>query len=53
MPTKPSAVELGAHKAMQQNPNFAKDVLRAIINETPELSDALLKAGLVKEVENA
>lgn len=50
MPTKPSAVERGAAEAMRKNPDFAKDALEAIINETPELRDALLAKGLVKEV---
>lgn len=50
MPTKPSAVERGAAKAMEENPDFAKDALEAIINETPELRSALLARGLVEEV---
>ncbi len=51
MPTKPSAVELGAAEAMRKNPDYAKDALEAIINETPELAEALLAEGLVEEVE--
>ena len=50
MPTKPAAVELGAAEAMRKNPSYAKDALEAIINETPELRDALIAKGLVKEV---
>lgn len=53
MPTKPDKITLNAAKVMKDNPNFAKDVVRTIINETPALRDELLKAGLVKEVENA
>lgn len=52
MPTKPTATVINADKAMRENPNFGKDVLEAVINETPELKDALLKAGLVEEVAN-
>lgn len=52
MPTKPSAVELGAAAAMRKNPNFGRDVLESIINETPELKQALLERGLVQEVKN-
>lgn len=48
MPTKPD--NLKAYEAMKKNPNFGKDALEAIINETPTLRDALLKAGLVTEV---
>lgn len=51
MPTKPTAAEIGAAEAMRKDPDFAKHALEAIINETPTLRDALLKAGLVEEVE--
>lgn len=50
MPTKPTTTELKAAAAMRKNPNFGKSVLEAIINETPVLKDALLKAGLVEEI---
>lgn len=50
MPTKPRATELAAAAVMRKNPTFAKDALEAIINETPELRDALLAQGLVEEV---
>lgn len=50
MPVKPSAIERGAAEAMRKNPNFSKDALEAIINETPELRDALLAKGLVEKV---
>lgn len=50
MPIKPSATERGAYEAMRKNPNYGRDALEAIINETPELKEALLKAGLVVEV---
>lgn len=53
MPTKPSAVELGAAKVMRENPNYGKDALEAILNESPEcheLKDALLEQGLLEEV---
>ena len=53
MPTKPSAAEVGAYEAMRKNPNFGRDALEAIINETPELAEGLLRAGLVEEVKNA
>lgn len=49
MPTKPKQAELKAAEYARKNPDFAKDALRAIINETPELRDALLARGLVKE----
>lgn len=49
MPTKPDETTKGAYNAMRENPNFAKDALRATINETPELRNALLEAGLIKE----
>lgn len=52
MPTKPTTAEKNAAKVMKSNPNFGKDALEAIINETPVLHDALLQAGLVKEVNN-
>lgn len=48
MPTKPSAEVLNAAK-VKLNP---KEVLEVVINETPELRDDLLKAGLVEEVED-
>lgn len=51
MPTKPSTTIINASKVMKENPNFAKDVVRAIINETPALREELLKAGIVKEVD--
>lgn len=50
MPIKPDETTLGAYKAMESNPNYGKDVLTAVINETPMLKDALLQAGLVEEV---
>lgn len=50
MPTKPTNVELGAAEAMRKNPQFGKDALEAVINEVPELRDALLERGLVEEV---
>lgn len=52
MPTKPSFKELNAAEAMRKNPNFGHDVLESIINETPELKQALLERGLVQEVKN-
>lgn len=53
MPIKPDEITLGAKKAMEQNPDYGKDVLRVVINETPELRAALLEQGLIKEVDNA
>lgn len=52
MPTKPSTYEINAYQTMRSNPNFAKDAMEAIINETPQLAQALLDAGLVEEVKN-
>lgn len=52
MPTKPTEEELGAAEAMRTNPNYGHDAIEAIINETPELRDALLREGLVEEVKN-
>lgn len=50
MVKKPTQYELNAHKIMQKDPDFGKNVLRTIINETPELKASLLEAGLVYEV---
>lgn len=52
MPTKPTAAELNAAKVMRANPNFGHDVLEAVINDTPELREALLREGLVEEVKS-
>lgn len=52
MPTKPSPMELKAAEVARNNPNFGKDCLEAVINEVPELKQALLKEGLVEEVVN-
>lgn len=49
MPTKPSNAEIMADAVMKSNPDFARQTVEAIINETPELKKALLDAGLVKE----
>jgi hypothetical protein len=48
MPRKPSKEEIDAAK----NKLDPKAVVEVIINETPELKDALLNAGLVVEVED-
>lgn len=53
MPTKPTPAEIGAAKVLDQNPNFGHDALEAIINDVPELREALLDKGLVKEAANA
>ncbi len=50
MPTKPDKETLDAANTMKNDPDFAKSVLTAIINETPQLRDALVREGLVKEV---
>lgn len=50
MPVKPTPSEINAAKAMRANPNFGHDVVEAIVNETPELKEALLREGLVEEV---
>lgn len=46
MPKKPDNFTIQASKKKLD----PKAVLSAIINETPELRDALLKAGLVEEI---
>lgn len=53
MSKKPDTSVINAERARKANPNFGKDVLTALINETPELRDELLRRGLVKEVPNA
>lgn len=45
MPSKPTKDVIDAYK-VKLNP---KDVLRVIINETPELKQVMLEKGLVKE----
>lgn len=52
MPSKPTPTVINADKTMKSNPQFGKDTLEAVINDVPELRDALLKAGLVEEVKN-
>lgn len=47
MPTKPDQMTLNAHKNMKSNPDFAKQMLKTIINETPELREPLLARGLI------
>lgn len=49
MPRKPSQDTIDAAKAKLD----PREVLQVIINETPELRDALLEQGLVEEVDNA
>lgn len=49
MPRKPDSATIDAAKAKLD----PREVLQVIINETPELRDALLEKGLVKEVDNA
>ncbi len=51
MPKKPNPIELGAEAARRKNPKYGHDVLEAIINETPELRDYLIKRNLVEVVE--
>jgi len=46
MPKKPDKMTIDASKKKLD----PKAVLSAIINETPELRDALLEAGLVEEI---
>lgn len=50
MPTKPTEYEVNAAKVFANDPEFAKHAMEAVINETPELRDALLARGLVEEV---
>ena len=49
MPRKPDRFTIDAAKAKLD----PREVLQVIINETPELRDALVERGLVKEVDNA
>ena len=49
MPTKPSKETVAAYEVASKDPDFARKTLEAIINETPELRDALLEHGLVEE----
>ena len=49
MPRKPDQTTIDAAKAKLD----PREVLQVIINETPELRDALLEQGLVEEVKNA
>lgn len=49
MPRKPDQSTIDAAKAKLD----PREVLQVIVNETPELRDALLKQGLVEEVQNA
>lgn len=51
MAVKPDSKILKAYKSSKSNPNFGKDTLRAIINETPALKTALVEAGLVKVID--
>lgn len=46
MPKKPDKITIDAYK----NKLDPRAVMSAVINETPELRDALLKAGLVEEI---
>ena len=46
MPKKPDKMTIDASKKKLD----PKAVLSAVINETPELRDALLEAGLVEEI---
>ena len=48
MPKQPDKVTIEASKKKLD----PKAVLSVIINETPELRDALLKAGLVEEIKD-
>lgn len=49
MPKKPDQSVINAAKAKLD----PREVLQVVINETPELRDALLERGLIKEVPNA
>lgn len=48
MPKQPDKVTIEASKKKLD----PKAVLNVVINETPELRDALLKAGLVEEIKD-
>mgnify|MGYP004445352945 CR=1 FL=1 len=48
MPTKPTKDIIDAAK-VKMNP---KDVMRVVIQETPELRDAAIAAGVVKKVDD-
>lgn len=39
-----------AYQVMQENPNFGHDAVEAIINDCPDLAQALVNAGLAEEV---
>lgn len=49
MPRKPDSTTIDAARAKLD----PREVLQVIVNETPELRDALLEKDLVKEVDNA
>ena len=49
MPRKPDQSTIDAAKAKLD----PREVLQVIVNETPELRDALLERGLVEEVQDA
>lgn len=51
MATKPSEKTRKAYKKYKSNPNFGKDTLRTIINETPILKSSLIEAGLVNVID--
>lgn len=48
MPKQPDKITIEASKKKLD----PRAVLSAVINETPELRDALLKAGLVEEIKD-
>lgn len=48
MPSKPTKDVIDAYKVKLE----PRDVLRVIINETPELKQPMLEKGLIKEVKN-
>ena len=50
MPIKPDQSVIAAYDTARKDPQFAKHAMEAIINETPELRDALIEKGLVEEV---
>lgn len=49
MPRKPDSTTIEAARAKLD----PREVLQVIVNETPELREALLERGLVKEVDYA
>lgn len=48
---KPEENVVKAFENSRKNPKFAHDALEAVINDTPELAENLLKLGLVESAD--